>query len=545
MGAQTQTIAWSEVESEWLEKQPNGGLNLAYQCLERNLAAGRAEQPAIIWRGAQNRRMVFTYAQLSAAAQRFAAALEWRGIRLAERVCTLGPRCPELYIAALGTLRHGAVYAPLFSVYGPEPIRRRLEVGEARVVVTTKKLYEQRIAPIRGTLPNLEYIVLLDGAAPGAESWQEFCAAAPDDTAPPNIVTAAEFPALLLFTSGTTGPPKGVLHVHRAAAALLASGRLVLGLEPGARYWCTADPGWVTGVAYGLLAPLLCGATLIVDEGKLDAARWYDILAKEAIQCWLTSPTALRLLRRSGIKTANHDLSALERIFSTGEPLDPAITEWTQQNLHQPTRDAWWQSETGSIITAQYADDPLTPGRMGRTAPGIEMILATVNDNQVTPINAPGQTGEILIKRGWPSMFRAYLGAPESYRQAFCDNWYRSGDLAQWDDNGELRFIGRADDVIKTAGHMVGPAEVEAVLNHHPEVAECGVSAIPDPVAGYLVAAWVVPRRRVDNADKLRRDLITYARHRLGKAVAPRELHFVDELPKTPSGKIIRRELRG
>ncbi|BAU58237.1 acetyl-coenzyme A synthetase [Halorhodospira halochloris] len=544
MGAQAPTISWLEVEKNWLDEQPDGGLNLAYQCLERNLAAGRAHQPALIWRSSTNQRTVYTYAELSAEAQRFAAALKHRGIRLAERVCTIAPRRPELYIAALGTLHHGAVYAPLFSVYGPDPIRRRLEVGEARVVITTKQLYEQRIAPIRGALPSLEHIVLIDGEAPGAESWQQFCTAPAANTPNEGLVTAAEFPALLLFTSGTTGPPKGVLHVHRAAAALLTSGRLVLGLEPGTRYWCTADPGWVTGVAYGLLAPLLCGATLVVDEGKLEAARWYDILAEEAIQCWLTTPTALRLLRRSAVDTYHHELSNLERIFSTGEPLDPALTEWTQQHLNLPTRDAWWQSETGSIITAQYADDPLTPARMGRSAPGIEMIIAEIDHQQVKPITRPGQTGEILIKRGWPSMFRAYLGAPESYRQAFIDDWYRSGDLAQWDRNGELRFIGRADDVIKTAGHMVGPAEVEAVLNHHPEVVECGVSAVPDAVAGHLVAAWVVPRNPVQDAEKLRHDLIAYARQRLGTAVAPRELHFIDELPKTPSGKILRRELR-
>jgi acetyl-CoA synthetase len=264
-------------------------------------------------------------------------------------------------------------------------------------------------------------------------------------------------------------------------------------------------------------------------------------------------------------------LNALHSIFSTGEPLDPAITEWTQQHLGLPTRDAWWQSETGSIMIAQYPhrslgsysnkrttsasykassnlaqklpDNELTPGRMGRAVPGIEMVIATVDEQRVTPISKPGQTGEILIKRGWPSMFRAYLGAPESYRQAFVDNWYRSGDLAQWDENGELRFIGRVDDVIKTAGHMIGPAEVEAVLNHHPEVVECGVRGIPDPVDGNLVAAWVVPRHPLHNTEQLRHDLIAYARQRLGNAVAPRVLHFVAELPKTPSGKILRREL--
>ncbi len=541
MGADHAELSWSEIEQDWLGPQEDGGLNLAYQCLERNVTAGLGDEPALIWHGADGSRETYTYARLLAGAQRFARALERRGVRLAERVCTLGPRRPELYLAALGTLRHGAVYAPLFSVYGPDPIRRRLELGEARVVVTTQRLYEERIAPIRGALPTLEHVVLIDGEAPGAESWASFCA---DAAAPAPMATGAEYPALLHFTSGTTGPPKGVLHVHRAAAAHLATGRLILGLGPGTRYWCTADPGWVTGVSYGILAPLLCGATLIVDEGELDPERWCHILTSERVHCWFTAPTALRMLRRAGDETlAAHRFPELAYLFSTGEPLDPGLAEWSRERFGIPARDAWWQSETGAIMTAQYGADPVVPGRMGQPAPGIEITLGHVVDDAVTPVQEPGETGELLIRRGWPSMFRAYLGAPQSYRAAFAGDWYRSGDLAQRDEQGQLRFVGRADDVIKTAGHMVGPNEVEAVLNHHPEVAECGVTGIPDPVAGSLVAAWVVPQHPPADLDGLRRALIAHARQRLGAAVAPRVLYFTEQLPKTPSGKILRREL--
>ncbi|MBK1725826.1 AMP-binding protein [Halorhodospira neutriphila] len=541
MGTEHPEFSWSEVESSWLAPQPDGGLNLAYQCLDRHVTAGCGDREALIWRGAAGERRAYTYAGLLHEAERFAAALARHGVHLAERVCTLGPRRPELYIAALGTLRHGAVFAPLFSVYGPDPIRRRLELGEARVVVTTERLYQERIAPVRGALPALEHVVLIDGEAPGAESWEAFCAGE-EGPAPP--ATGPEYPALLHFTSGTTGPPKGVLHVHRAGAAHLATGRLVLGLEAGTRYWCTADPGWVTGVSYGILAPLMCGSTVIVDEGDFDAVRWYEILEAEGVQCWFTAPTALRMLRRAGREAlGGRDLGALERVFSTGEPLDPAIAEWSEAYLGCPARDAWWQSETGAIMTAQYGEEPPRPGAMGRPVPGIELMLGRVEGERVEPVTAAGETAEILIRRGWPSMFRAYLGAPERYREAFVDNWYRSGDLAQYDADGGLRFIGRIDDVIKTAGHMVGPAEVEAVLNHHPDVGECGVSGIPDPVAGQLVAAWVVPRRRFAQTAALRSALLAYARKRLGAIVAPREIYFVDELPKTPSGKILRREL--
>lgn len=536
-------FSWEVVERDWLWRQPDGGLNLASQCLDRHLAEGRGDQEALVVRRRDGARRCWSYAQLTEAAARFAEALARSRVHLAERVCTLLPRREELYITALGTLRAGALYAPLTTVLGPEPIRQRLTVGEAKVLVTTRELYRERIQPIRGSLQTLQHVVLVDGQEPEAEHWDRFCARAVELGEP--ALTGSEFPALLHFTSGTTGTPKGVLHVHRAAAAHLATSRIVLGLEPGTRYWCTADPGWVTGVTYGLLGPLLSGATLIADENDFSTALCRRVISEEDVGCWLTVPTELRMLQG----TDDHDLDqgsfpTLHTLFTTGEPLDAHLSEWARMTLGAPARDAWWQSETGAIMTAQYGERPVVPGRMGDPIPGIELCLMQRDDQgNLSVVEEAGERGEIAIRRGWPSMFRAYLGDSERYRQAFVGDWYLSGDWAEYDEQGELRFIGRADDIIKTAGHMIGPAEIEAVLNHHPEVAESAVAGVPDPVAGMRVAAWVVPRHPLEDKEVLAGRLIEHTRRRLGTPVAPSQIEFVDQLPKTPTGKIRRADL--
>lgn len=531
---------WDTVEQSWLKGQPDGGMNLAWQCVDRHVAQGDGDRIALVAQRSSGRQSHWAYAELQRETQHFAAALHASGVALAERVCTLLPRRAELYIAALGTLRAGAVYAPLTTSLGPEPIRQRLTVGEARVLVTTRALYRENILPIRGALQTLQQIVLIDGDEAGAESWKRFLARAEQ---PEYLAwTGTEFPALLHFTSGTTGRPKGVLHVHRAGVAHLATSRLVLGLEPGSRFWCTADPGWVTGVTYGFLGPLLAGATIVSDEAGLDPERCYRFLRDEAITCWMTIPTELRTLLGAGRQAlAGRTFPALQRLFTTGEPLDSHLCEWAQQTLGIPARDAWWQSETGAIMTAQYADRDVIPGRMGEPAPGIELALLTRDeDGALQAVHEPGVRGELAIRRGWPSMFRAYLGDSARYQAAFVDDWYLSGDLAEYDADGELRFISRIDDVIKASGHMIGPAEVEAVLNHHPDVAECAVAGVPDPEHGTRIAAWVVLREVDADPDVIASRLLEHARRRLGDPMTPAQLEFVDELPKTASGKLRR-----
>ena len=366
--------------------------------------------------------------------------------------------------------------------------------------------------------------------------------------------TDPETPALVHFTSGTTGQPKGAVHAHSAVVTHHTTGRLVLDLHDGDTFWCTADPGWVTGTSYGIIAPLANGVTTIVDEAEFDAQRWYRILERHAVDVFYTAPTAIRMLQRAGDElAAEADLSQLRLVASVGEPLDADAVRWCQRTFGVPVIDTWWQTETGGIMISNHRSQPVRPGSMGRPLPGIEVGLlerdadgALVTDERGAPVwvTDPEQSGELALRAGWPSMFRTYLDQEERYRRCFVDGWYRSGDLARRDADGYYWFVGRGDDVIKTSGHLIGPFEVESALNEHPAVAETGVIGKPDPTAGTIVKAFVVLARGHEPTDELNRELIGHARTRLGAAVAPREIEFVDDLPHTRSGKIMRRVLK-
>ncbi len=372
--------------------------------------------------------------------------------------------------------------------------------------------------------------------------------------APRLPATDPEDPALLHFTSGTTGTPKGAVHVHDAVVAHHWTGRAVLDLHDDDVYWCTADPGWVTGTSYGVIAPLTCGVTCVVDEEEFDADRWYRILEEQRVTVWYTAPTALRMLMKAGADRASrHDLSGLRHVASVGEPLNPEVVVWGQETLGRPIHDTWWQTETGAIMVANYPGCEIRPGSMGRPVPGIEAALLArdvrgelVLDEQGSPtlVTEPDVEGELALRTPWPSMMRAYLGDETRYGAAFAGDWYRSGDLARRDADGWFWFVGRGDDVIKSAGHLIGPFEVESALMEHPAVAEAGVIGVPDAVAGEVVKAFVALRTGFEASDELRLELVGFARKRLGAAVAPREIEFAADLPKTRSGKIMRRLLK-
>jgi acetyl-CoA synthetase len=323
------------------------------------------------------------------------------------------------------------------------------------------------------------------------------------------------------------------------------TGRWVLDLRPGDIYWCTADPGWVTGVSYGIIAPLVNGATLIVDEAEFDARRWYAILDRERVNVWYTAPTAIRMLMKVGAEAAQgHDLSALRFMASVGEPLNPEGVAWSLATLGRPFHDTWWQTETGAIMIANYRTLDIQPGSMGQPLPGIEAAIVQRRPDGSVDRLKPGEQGELALRAGWPSMFRGYLEDEERYQRCFADGWYLSGDLATCDAEGYFWFVGRNDDVIKTAGHLIGPFEVESVLMEHPAVAEVGMIGKPDEFAGQIVKVFVALRIGYASSDALRKELLGFARTRLGPAVAPRELEFAPDLPKTRSGKIMRRLLR-
>ena len=544
---------WRVARSE-LDGLPDGGLNMAHEAVDRHLSGPRADQAALRWRGRRDERRELTYADLAEQTSRVANALVALGVAPGDVVVTLLGRVPEMHVVALGALKARAVVAPLFTAFGPEPIRERIALGAGRVLVTTSLHYRRRVAPVRDQLPTVEHVLLVDGdrrPEPGTTSLPELLErASPSFAIAP---TAPEDPALLHFTSGTTGTPKGALHVHEAVVHHHHSARVALDLRPGDVYWCTADPGWVTGMSYGIIAPLTCGATCVVDEGDLDADRWYSIIEEERVEVWYTAPTAIRMLKRAGPgPAAAHDLGSLRHVASVGEPLEPDSVRWGSEILGRPVHDTWWQTETGGIMIANVPGAELRPGSMGRPLPGIEAaILASdadgdllLQEGEPQVVDEPGAEGQLALRVGWPSMFRAYLGQEERYRRCFADDWYVSGDLARRDDDGFFWFMGRSDDVIKSAGHLIGPFEVERVLVEHPSVLEAGVIGTPDPVAGSVVKAFVSLNPDQEASDALAREILGMARSRLGPAVAPREVRFVDALPHTRSGKIVRRLLR-
>jgi acetyl-CoA synthetase len=542
-------FTWDAARAE-LDGLPGGrGLNIAHEAVDRHAAGPRGEHVAIRWLGKSSEVRDYTYRQLRALTNRFANVLDCLGVRRGVGVFALAGRLPELYVTALGTLKLGGVFCPLFSAFGPEPIRARMSIGRARVLVTTEALYRRKVAALRGGLPELAHVVLIgEGGAPtavaGTLDFHALLAAVSDDFVVPP--TAPEDRALLHFTSGTTGKPKGAVHVHEAVVAHHITGRYALDLHPDDVFWCTADPGWVTGTSYGIVAPLTSGVTSIVDEAEFDAERWHRTLQDQRVSVWYTAPTAIRMLMKAGTPLARrYDTSALRFLASVGEPLNPEAVVWGREAFGHPFHDNWWQTETGGIMIANFASMDVRPGSMGKPLPGVEAaIVHRVGDDRVEVIEAPDVQGELALRPGWPSMFREYLGEPARYRKCFVGGWYLSGDLARRDTDGYFWFVGRADDVIKTSGHLIGPFEVESVLMEHPAVAEAGVIGKPDPVAMEIVKAFVSLRSGFTDSPELRRALLGHARARLGAVVAPKEIEIAPSLPKTRSGKIMRRLLK-
>lgn len=549
---------WDDARSA-LTGLPGGGVNISYEAVDRHAAGPGAAREALRFVRADGTTHSLTYAELAERADRFASVLRELGVQRGERVFSLLGRTPDLYAAVLGTLKHGAVFCPLFSAFGPEPVEQRLEIGSGRVLVTSRALHHRKVAQIRDDLPDLAHVLLVDGGGGDGDGAPE-----PDTLdlarllteAPPYGPTAETGPedmALLHFTSGTTGRPKGAVHVHDAVTAHYATGRYALDLHPDDVYWCTADPGWVTGMSYGIIAPLVHGVTSIVDEEEMDPERWYRILEEQRVTVWYTAPTALRMLMKAGAeRAAAHDLTSLRFVASVGEPLNPEVVLWGVEAFGMPVHDNWWQTETGGIMISNYPAMDIRPGSMGRPLPGIEAAIvardatgaAVVRDGEAVLVTDPDATGELALRPGWPSMFRGYLDEEERYRKCFVGGWYLTGDLARRDADGYFWFVGRGDDVIKSSGHLIGPFEVESTLLEHDAVAEAAVIGVPDPVAGEVVKAFVELKPGHEASDALRLELIGFARKRLGSAVAPRLLDFTTALPKTRSGKILRRLLK-
>jgi acetyl-CoA synthetase len=539
------SFSWQQARA-FVDGLPGGSLNIAYEAVDRHVAHGHGAKVAIRWIGRDASARDLTFDALRAETNRFANALRSLGVAKGDRVFSLLGRVPPLYTAALGTLKNGSVFSPLFSVFGPEPIKARMSIGDAKVLITTGAHYRRKIAPWRHELQSLRHVLLVDCDGPSPEGTLDLNYLMADASDHFEVEpTRPEDMALLHFTSGTTGRPKGAVHVHGAVIAHIVTGRFALDLHPDDIFWCTADPGWVTGTSYGIISPLANGVTMVVDQAEFDAERWYGILQDQKVTVWYTAPTAIRMLMKVGADVARrYDLSRLRFMASVGEPLNPEAVLWGVEAFGKPFHDNWWQTETGGIMIANYAAMDVRPGSMGKPLPGVEAGIIKKTDTGVRELTDPGAVGELALRPGWPSMMRGYLHEEERYRKCFADGWYLSGDLAMRDKDGYYWFVGRTDDVIKSAGHLIGPFEVESALMEHAAVAEAAVIGVPDPVAGEAVKAFVALKANIEAKEELRTELLGHARKRLGPAVAPKEIAFRQNLPKTRSGKIMRRLLK-
>ena len=535
-------FTWDDARA-MLSGLPDGGLNIAYEAVDRHVAEGHGADEAILWFGKDGSNKRFSYADLAAETSRFANLLVAHGLSRGDRVYGIAERVPELYVAALGTLKAGMLFSPLFSAFGPDPIRMRMEIGEVNALITTDSIYRRKIAAWRDEIPSLKLVLIIGDEAPeGCVALASAMAEASDRFE--MVHTQPEDPALIHFTSGTTGRPKGAVHVHEAVLMHAAAGRYALELVPGRRYWCTADPGWVTGTSFGIISPLVNRVRMVIDEADFDLDRWYSLLQNEKIEVWYTAPTAIRMMMRAGkAAAAPYDFSALRFMASVGEPLNPEAVVWGNEVFGRPFHDNWWQTETGGIMIANTAAMDVHPGSMGKPLPGIEAGIVERTGEEVREC-APGEIGELALRPGWPSMMRGYLHEEARYRKCFAGGWYLTGDLAMRDAEGYFWFVGRADDLIKSSGHLIGPFEVESALIEHEAVAEAAVIGLPDETAGEVVKAYVVLNPGFEFSEALERDIRGLARKKLGPSVAPREVVFRKTLPKTRSGKIMRRLLK-
>lgn len=538
------TFDWSQAEGEmdWL---PNGGLNLAHEAIDRHCDHGDGQKVAMIWEGKGGEVERYSFDNMRVQSNKFANVLRNLGVKKGDRVFTFMERIPEHYFVVFGTLKAECIIGPLFSAFGPDPVKDRLENSGARILVTQPEL-RKRIAHIIPHLPDLETIIIIDKFQRSQEPLEEhdlnyYGLMSSSAETGPQLNTSRDDYSVMHYTSGTTGKPKGAVHRHNAVIQHYLTGKLVLDLHPNDIYWCTADPGWVTGTSYGMFAPWTNGVTQIIYEGGFNAGKWYEIIEKYRVTMWYTAPTAVRMLMKAGSAVAHqHDLSSLRYTCSVGEPLNPEAVVWGQEAINMPIHDNWWQTETGAILIANYPNVPIRPGSMGKPLPGIAAGIIDEQGNEVPT----GEEGDLAIRPGWPSMFQTYWKDEDRYNSRFSNGWYITGDRARKDRDGYFWFIGRADDVINTAGHLVGPFEVESALIEHPAVAEAGVIGKPDPIAMEIVKAFVSLKNGYDPSDQLRREIMRFAREKLAAGVAPREIDFIESLPKTRSGKIMRRLLK-
>ncbi|AST96971.1 acetate--CoA ligase [Shouchella clausii] len=533
-----QNFDWEDVRKTF-SWHKTGKVNLAYEAIDYHAENGKGEQVALYYSDAR-RDESYTFAEMKTFSNKAANVLKEANVQKGDRVFIFMPRTPELYFTLLGAIKIGAIVGPLFEAFMEGAVRDRLEDSGAKVLVTTPTLLER--VPF-DDLPDLETVLVADETYEDNGSFLQLnkrLQAAPSDFAIEWV--DREDGLILHYTSGSTGKPKGVLHVHEAMVQHYHTAKVVLDLQQDDIYWCTADPGWVTGTSYGIFAPWLAGVTNVVRGGRFSPTDWYETIQRYKVTVWYSAPTAFRMLMSAGDELVKqYDLSSLRHVLSVGEPLNPEVVRWGVKVFDKRIHDTWWMTETGAQMICNYPAMEIRPGSMGKPIPGVEAAIIDDRGNELPP----NRMGNLAIKKGWPAMMRAIWNNEAKYQSYFeLDGWYVSGDSAYMDDDGYFWFQGRIDDVIMTAGERVGPFEVESKLVEHPAVAEAGVIGKPDPVRGEIIKAFIALRQGYEVTDELKEEIRQFVKTGLAAHAAPREMEFRKSLPKTRSGKIMRRVLK-
>jgi len=536
-----------EKEVVWLDYNKRL-INTAYNAIDKHLNTWVKNKVALIWESQNGNAEKYSFLDISLLSNKFANVLKKYRIKKGDRVFIFLPRIPELYISFLGIIKTGAIAGTMFSAFGPQGIFDRLENSEAVAIVTDSEL-KNRVYEIVNRLPKLKYIFVVtrhknkSQKKTGKHRVKEIVFEDEINNASDKfdiVKTKADDLAFMLYTSGTTGKPKGVMHQHYSCLHEHLTAKWILDIKPQDVYWCTADPGWVTGIAYEILGTWSNAATTLVYEGRFNAEKWYELIEKYKVSVWYTAPTAIRMLAAAGSLYKKYDLSSLRHLCSVGEPLNPEPIRWGLKAFGLPFHDNYWQTESGGILIANYPCMPIKLGSMGKPVPGIKAVIM----DDKGKLLKENQIGNLAIKPGWPSMMQKIWKNEKKYKSYFRYGWYVTGDLAYCDKDGYFWFVGRADDVIKTSGERVGPFEVESALVEHPAVVEAGVIGKPDPIRGEIIKAFVVLKKDIKPTKKLEQELMNYVKKKLAGHAYPREIQFEKSLPKTRSGKIMRRLLK-
>lgn len=536
-------FTWKKGESE-IDYFKDGTLNAAYNAVDRHTEGKRKNKTVLLFEAQNGEKEKYTYLDLKNLTNKFANVLKSQGIQKGDRIFLFLPTIPERYVAFLGILKLGAIAGTLFSAFQEVALLDRLLDSGAKAVVTNSILFP-RIEKIWKDLPQLEKVIIVErGSVVHPKGKKILYYNQEMKKASPNFKIAhlkKEELAYMLYTSGTTGKPKGVVHAHHDILQAIWTTKFALDVQEDDVYWCTADSGWVTGVVYGIMGIWGLGGTSVIFEGRFSPAAWYKVIQDYKVTVWYTAPTAVRMLMGSNVDVKEFNLSSLRFLGSVGEPLNPEAIWWSLEVFGLPFHDNWWQTELGGICIANYASLDIKPGSMGKPMPGVK---AAIIDEQGKEL-PKGREGNLALKpETVPSLMKTIWNNEEKYQSYFSHGWYISGDRAYQDKEGYYWFIGRADDVIKTMGERVGPFEVESVLVEYPDVVEAGVIGKPDELRGEIIKAFVVLKTGVKPTEDLKDKLKDYVKKHLAGHAYPREIDFIDKLPKTRSGKIMRRVLK-